>query len=433
MSPEPFEIAALLLTFTSVAGWLNHRFLRLPSSVGMLAAGVIGAVVLLLISRARPDVALVADMLNFITHFDFATVLMGVLLAYLLFAGAMHTDATELLRHPFSIAALSTLGVLVSSLLIAGGLWLAARMVGAPLPFTWAFVFGALISPTDPVAVLATLKLGAPKGALKGVMQGESLFNDGVGVVVFGAALTVAQGGSAHPLPLIGEVGIEALGGALLGGLAGALVVALMKAIDEYSVETGLTLALATGVYALAARLHVSGPIAVVVAGLVVGTPGVRVAMSDQTRRYITGFWTLVDDNLNALLFFLLGLEVVVVLSFTREVWILCATAIPLAVLARAVAVAPTALRLVQSGELRPRQGVVVVWGGLRGGISVALALSVGASPYRETILACTYAVVVFSILVQGMTFPAVLRWSGRGRTAADEAAAEAKAGAAAA
>ena len=410
----PFEVLGLVLAVTSGVGWVNKRFLGLPSSVGLLAAGLLAASGLFAFDHAWPGHAGARGLSDLVARFDFSKVLMGFLLAYLLFAGALHTDAAELARFPVSIGVLSTAGVLISTAVIGAGLWAGARLLGVALPATWAAVFGALISPTDPVAVLAAFRGDDASGKVRSLMEGESLFNDGIGVVVFGAALSVALGGAPAPGPLAGQLLLEVAGGGLLGGAAGLGVLLLMRAIDDYSVETGLSLALATGVYALAGRLHVSGPIGVVVAGLVIGTPGVRVAMSDRTQRYIRGFWELVDDNLNAVLFFLMGLEVVVAFRSTGPVLALCAVAVVLVAAARVAAAGPTLVRLIASRELTPQQAPVVVWGGLRGGISVALALSVPASPYRGLILACTCAVVTFSVLVQGLTFPAVARWAGR-------------------
>ncbi len=410
----PFEILGLVLAVTSGVGWVNKRFLGLPSSVGLLAAGLLAASGLFAFDHVWPGHAGASSLSDLVARFDFSKVLMGFLLAYLLFAGALHTDASELARFPVSIGVLSTVGVLISTAVIAAGLWAGAHVLGVPLPPAWATVFGALISPTDPVAVLAAFRGDDASGKVRSLMEGESLFNDGIGVVVFGAALSVALGGAPAPGPLARQLLLEVAGGGLLGGAAGLGVLLLMRAIDDYSVETGLSLALATGVYALAGRLHVSGPIGVVVAGLVIGTPGVRVAMSERTERYILGFWELVDDNLNAVLFFLLGLEVVVAFHSTGAVLALCAVAVVVVAAARVAAAGPTLARLIASKELTPRQAPVVVWGGLRGGISVALALSIPASPYRGLILACTCAVVTFSVLVQGLTFPAVARWAGR-------------------
>ena len=422
MTFSPFEILALLLAVTSGVGWLNRRFLQLPSSVGLLGVGLLAATALFAVDRMWPGQGATGGLAQAVDRFDFSGALMGFLLAYLLFAGAVHTDVSELAKFPVSIGVLATAGVLVSTGVIAAGLWAAARALGVDLPFAWAAVFGALISPTDPIAVLAAFRSDDSAGKVRSLMEGEALFNDGVGVVVFGGVLALAVGHAPTPVSLGARLLLEMAGGAALGGAAGAVVMLLMRAIDDYSVEAGLSLALATGVYALGARLHVSGPIAVVVAGLVIGSPGVRIAMSDVTQRYVLGFWELVDDNLNAVLFFLVGMEVVVAFRSTASVWALCLAAIPLVAAARVVAVGPTLVRLIGVGELRQRQAPVVVWGGLRGGISVALALSVPPSPYRPLILTCTCAVVIFSVLVQGLTFPGLSRWAARGATAGETA-----------
>ena len=413
-----FEILGLLLAVTSGVGWLNKRVLALPSSVGLLLAGLIAASSIFAFEHLLPGHPAAQDLSGVLARFDFSSVLLNFLLAYLLFAGALNTDATELARFPVSIGVLSTVGVVVSTAVVAAGLWAGARGLGLDLPLAWAVVFGALISPTDPIAVLAAFRGEDASGKVRSLMEGESLFNDGIGVVVFGGALSLALGHAPGLAPLAGELALEVIGGAALGGVAGVAVLLLMRSIDDGSVETGLSLALATGVYALAQRLHVSGPIGVVVAGLVIGTPGVRLAMSHSSERYIMGFWELVDDNLNAVLFFLMGLEVVVAFHATAPILALCALAVVLVAGARVAAAGPTLVRLIASKELTARQAPVVVWGGLRGGISVALALSIPPSPYRNLILACTCSVVTFSVLVQGLTFPRVARWSAEGATA---------------
>ena len=411
----PLELLAMLLGVTSVVGWLNRRYWQLPSSVGLLAVGLVGASVLFGVQRLFPGVESAGDLAGIVARFDFSGALLGFMLAYLLFAGAVHTDASGLARLPVSISLLSTLGVLVSTGVTAVGLWLAARAIGVPLPLAWAAVFGALISPTDPVAVLAAFRGHDRTGKVKSLMQGESLFNDGFGVVVFGAMLSIATGHTPSIAQSLGRTAIEVFGGGAVGAAFGWLVLKLMGGIDDPSVETGLSMALATGAYAVANRFHASGPIAVVVAGLIVGSQGKRVAMSDRTQRYLLGFWELVDDNLNAILFFLVGLEVVVAFMSLGVIVELAIVSILIVAAARTVAVAPTIARLVATRELPIRQGAVVVWGGLRGGISVALALSIPASPQRGLIVTCTCAVVIFSVLVQGLTFPRVADWAARG------------------
>jgi CPA1 family monovalent cation:H+ antiporter len=285
--------------------------------------------------------------------------------------------------------------------------WLGAKVLGLDLPLPWALAFGALISPTDPIAVLATVKGGGLSPRLKTVLQGEALFNDGVGIVVFTAAVAFLTGPAPNGLETVGLVAVEALGGLLLGAAGGWLVIRLMRAIDDYAVEVTLTLALAAGVYALAQPLHVSGPVAAVAAGLLIGAPGAESAMSKATQTYLAHFWTLVDEVLNALLFLLLGFQLLVVRFEPRDIglWLV---AIVLVVAARLLVVAPWGAFFGRQGERGATR--LLMWGGLHGALSLALALTLPPGPARGLILSITYAVVVFSVVVQGLTFPALVR-----------------------
>lgn len=277
------------------------------------------------------------------------------------------------------------------------------QALGLPLTLPWAIVFGALISPTDPVAVLAAVKQGGLSKTLEAVLQGEALFNDGVGIVLFTAAVAIAAGGHPNPMEVVGAVGLEAVGGLALGAAAGWIVVLAMRAIDDYAVEVGLSLALAVAVYALAGSLHLSGPIAVVAAGLVVGDRGLKSAMSEMTQRYVRGFWTLIDEILNALLFLLLGLELLVVPLEIRwaGLWL---AAVGLVMAARFIVVLPLGAYFHLSRQERGA-GLLLGWGGLHGALSLALALSLPEGPARPIILSTTFAVVLSSVLLQGLTF----------------------------
>jgi CPA1 family monovalent cation:H+ antiporter len=321
-------------------------------------------------------------------------------------------DLKELRRRRFAVLTLATVGVLASTLLVGGGVWLAAKAVGVDLPLTWSLVFGALISPTDPVAVLAAVRHGHVSERLRAILQGEALFNDGVGIVVFLALVAFATHGDANPGGVALDVLIKAGGGLALGTALGFIAVRLLKAIDEYAVEVCITVALATGVYALAEALHMSGAIAVVAAGLFVGATGMQTAMSDLTQRYVQGFWTLIDEILNALLFFLLGLEMLVVPLDTRYsgLW---AVAIPLVVLVRLAIVFPWGAYF-HFREAERAPSLVLGWGGLRGALSLALALNIPNVTQRPLILSLTYAVVVFSVAVQGLTFGRLASWASR-------------------
>jgi monovalent cation:H+ antiporter, CPA1 family len=408
-----FDLAAIFLGLVAAAGWVNSRWLRLPPSVAMLAVGVLGSLLIAALRHA-PGVGPAAEALMApIARVNFPETVVGYMLAFLLFAGSMQVDLEELRRRHAEVWSLATFGVLASTGIVGFGVWAAAAALRLPLPLPWAFVFGALISPTDPVAVLATVKTGQLSKSLQAVLQGEALFNDGVGIVVFLAALAFAvDGGALQPGRAALQVLGEAAGGLLLGAGAGFLVVRAMRAIDDYAVEVALSLALALGVYAGGQALHLSGAIAAVAAGLMVGDSGVRTAMSDLTRRYVLGFWTLVDEILNALLFLLLGLQTAVLPLDLRHLG-LAAAAVPLVLLARLAVVLPWGawyrFRMQERGA-----SLILAWGGLRGALSLALALQTPQGPARDVILAITYAVVVFAVVVQGLSFEPLVAALGR-------------------
>jgi len=407
-----FDLIAVLLVLTAAFGWINHVVLKLPQTIGLLVMALLASFVLVGIELAFPQLGLYEDAVAVLKQVDFESTVLDGMLAFLLFAGALHVDFNAMRSRVGTIAIMATGGVLLSTLLVGTGFWLLASLFGLPMPLIWAMVFGALISPTDPVAVLSTLKQVKVPAALESVMTGESLFNDGVGVVLFTVVLAAASslGGDGLDPVHIGELFlVEAVGGGLLGLVAGYIAYRAMRAIDDYPVEVLISLALVTGLYALASKLHMSGPIAVVVAGLLVGHRGPVDALSEQTQRFMFGFWTLIDEILNSVLFLLIGLEVLV-LRFDLSFIALALATIPLALGARLISVAlpVTMLRWrtsVSHGAVR-----VLTWGGLRGGISVALALSLPESDIKTIILAATYAVVVFTIIVQGLTLAPLVR-----------------------
>lgn len=396
-----FDLAAVFLSLVAVGGWLNARTLRLPHGVAMLFVGLAGAFGVYTLQWLRPELA--ATVIGALGQFDFAQTVLGYLLAFLLFAGAMQVDLAELRRRRLAVWTLATVGVAASTAIVGTGVWLAASVLGIALPLPWAMVFGALISPTDPIAVLATVKRGELSKALRVILQGEALFNDGVGIVVFTALLAYAAGFSPSPMDALWGVFFQAAGGLALGALGGLAVLRAMRAIDDFVVEVSLTLALAMGVYVLAQAIHLSGPIAVVGAGLLIGDHHAREAMSDTTQVYLKSFWTLVDEILNALLFFLLGLQLLVVPLEVR-LGGLCAAAVVLVVLTRFVVVLPWGSYLHLRREERGAN-VILAWGGLHGALSLALALSIPPGPYKSVILVLTYAVVAFSVTAQGLTF----------------------------
>ncbi|MBU2146831.1 MAG: sodium:proton antiporter [Alphaproteobacteria bacterium] len=401
-----FDLIALLLVLTATFGWINHRFIKLPNTIGMLVMGLASSLLLIAFELSVPEISLYEDLTQLVGEFDFQNTVLNGMLAFLLFAGALHVDLGLLRMRAAVVGTMATLGVLISTAVVGLGFWGFAQLVGVDISLPWAMVFGALISPTDPVAVLSTLKAVRVPKSLEVDMIGESLFNDGVGVVIFAVILSLAVGlqGGAVDLAHVAELFVvEALGGALLGLIAGYIAYRAMLAIDDYPIEVLISLALVTGAYALAAKLHLSGPIAVVVGGLLIGNRGAALAMSDETQRYLFGFWTLIDEMLNSVLFLLIGLEVLVLRYDPSFVW-LALVSIPLVLLGRLLAVSMPVLALSARQDFVRGTIPVLVWGGLRGGISVALALSIPEVAEKSVLLAATYTVVVFTIVVQGLS-----------------------------
>jgi|SRR5579871_1933877 len=402
---SPIDLTAIFLGLSALIGWLNLRLFRLPPGVAMLATGLVGTLSLVGLDRVWPALGLGRAVGLILRQVDFSATVLRFFLAYLLFAGAMHVDLEALRRRWRTAAVLATLGVVISATVIGASFWLAARLLHVSISFAWCLVFGVLISPTDPVAVLSALRRTSLVSDIRALIEGEALFNDGVGVVLFGAALILAGGGAAaSPLGIAGGVLVQAGGGAALGFAAGFVAIGAMRMIDDYVVEVGITLALATGVYALAQALSFSGPIAVVVAGLMLGRHTRHETMSEQTRRYTRAFWTIVDENMNGILFLLVGLEVFA-LRFSVLIGVLAATAIVLVMLGRLGSMAgPAALLAVLDGGIKRGLVGVMTWAGVRGGLSLAMALSLPLARERPIILASTYVVVVFSVIVQSLT-----------------------------
>lgn len=481
-----FNTAAVLLGLAAAFAYINARVLRLPSSIGLMLQAL-GLSIAVMLGHLFPHAELgVFDAAsNLVRGIDFDDTLLNGLLGYLLFAGALHVDLSDLREQGWPVAILATLGVVASTLLVGAGVWLLLPVLGLNLSFIYCLLFGSIIAPTDPIAVLATLKrLGAPR-TLATKVAGESLFNDGVGVVVFLALMGVAglgghdeapaadhdatpvlsaaadsdaphhatvpetvvervEGAVTHAVEVGSESGDEASdeqhdgdvsvwsvlqlfaweagGGAVLGAMLGLLAYLMLRGIDDYPAEALITLALVTGGYALALMLHVSGPIGMVVAGLFIGNHGRAFAMSDHTREHLDTFWELIDEILNAVLFVLIGLEVLVLVLDGRYL-LAGALAIPLTVLARFMSVGGTITALRPLRDFTPHAAKVVTWAGMRGGISVALALTlrqgvrdqpgVVSEAGADLILTMTYVVVVFSIVVQGLTIGPMLRWLG--------------------
>jgi CPA1 family monovalent cation:H+ antiporter len=397
-----FNIASLLIVLAALFSYVNYRYLKLPTTVGLMLISLVMSLALIGLSRVGFDLERRAEEL--LGTIDFNETLMHGMLSFLLFAGALHINLDDLAKQKWVISVLATTGVITSALIVAALTWLMAELLGLHLPWIYCLLFGALISPTDPIAVLGILKTAKAPKSLETKITGESLFNDGVAVVVFIVLLRIAAGsadiGASQVILLFL---IEAVGGVLFGFAIGWLTYRMLKQVDNYQVEILITLALVMGGYALADTLHVSGPIAMVVAGLLIGNHGRMLAMSDTTREHLDTFWELVDEILNAVLFVLIGLEVLV-LTFTQQYLLAGLFAVPMVLLARFISVGFPIGLLRRVRTFSPHVVKILTWGGLRGGISVALALSLPQSPARGVIVAMTYIVVVFSILVQGLT-----------------------------
>jgi CPA1 family monovalent cation:H+ antiporter len=412
-----FEIAAVMLSLSALFGWINHAFLKLPHTIGLLIMALVSSLVLLGLEIIFPALGLTDTFQAMIGQIDFNETVMKGMLAFLLFAGALHVDMTFLHSKRWAIGLMATIGVLISTAIVGGGFYLVAQLLGLQIPFIWALVFGALISPTDPVAVLSILKTVSMPQELEAKIAGESLFNDGVGVVVFTIIVAIAAGSGAHGAEHVGPAQIaelffvEAGGGAVLGLVTGWLAYKAMAMIDEHAIEILITLGIVAGTYALAQRLHLSGPIAVVIAGLLIGNKGAEFAMSERTRTYLFGFWEMIDEILNSVLFLLIGLEILVLSSsMDAKYGLVVLLAIPLVLIARFTAVLIPIKFLGLFKSFTKGAIPVLTWGGLRGGISVALALSLPDVPEKPLILTATYGVVIFSIIVQGLTVKNVVQ-----------------------
>ncbi len=403
-----FEIAVVCLVITAVLAYVNHRFVGLPTTIGVMAIALLMSLGLIALDRLGFG-ALRDYETALLRSIDFSDLLMQGMLSLLLFAGALHIDLSALRAYKWPVGLLAVLGTVLSTVIVGVGLYALLPLLGLELSLAHCLLFGALISPTDPIAVIAILKSAGAPDNVNLVVSGESLFNDGVGVVLFSLLLTVATRGETPSLAdgallLMHEAG----GGLLLGALLGGVLFYMLRSIDSYQVEVLLTLAGVLGGYELASHLHVSGPLAMVVAGLIVGNQGRAYAMSDTTRHHVDLFWELLDEILNAVLFVLLGLEIVLV-AFDGRVLLAAGLAIAVALLARLLSVGVPVATMRRVFPLPDGAWKVLTWGGLRGGISVALALSLPPGPQRDLMLAMTYAVVVFSILAQGLTIKGVI------------------------
>ncbi len=410
------DAAAVLVTLSAVFSYLNYRYVRLPSAIGLMLIALCLSLILLALGKlGLGNLEQTAE--SFIRSIDFNRTLMHGMLSFLLFAGALHVNLRDLAAQKWIVGSLATFGTVASTFVVGTLFFFITRALGFEIGFSYCLLFGALISPTDPIAVLGILKTaGAPK-SLETKITGESLFNDGIGVVVFIVLLGLVTGGQ-EPSP--GHIALlfaeEALGGIVFGLVIGGIAYWMLSRVDNYSVEVLITLAVVMGGYSLAVAIHTSGPIAMVVAGLVIGNHGRRLAMSERTREHLDLFWELVDEILNTVLFVLIGLELLI-LELSGKALTAGLIAIPLVLLTRFLCVGTPVKLLEFRRSFTPGAVRILTWGGLRGGISVALALSIPAGPERDLILTVTYTVVVFSILVQGLTIgPLVKSMTGQTR-----------------
>lgn len=403
-------IVTALVVLAALFGYINVRFLGLPITIGLMLVSIVFSLLVLALGFINPSIIALEEQL--VGAIDFRGLLMDGMLSLLLFAGALHVDFGKLTTYRWPIIVFATIGVLTSTALVGVLSWLLLGLLGQPTELIYCLLFGALISPTDPIAALGILqKLGVPK-KLEIKIVGESLLNDGIGVVVFITLFQIAQLGVDEVAAV--EIGLlfleEVGGGVLLGLVLGSLAWYLLRTIDNYEAEVLITLGIVMGGYWLASRLHFSGPLAMVIAGLMIGNQMFRTGtMSDRTALYVDKFWEILDLLLNAVLFVLIGLEIVV-LPFNGPFFLAGLAVIPVVLLARWLALAPPIALFSRRLEFEPHTHLIMTWGGLRGGISIALALSLTPAMPRDLILSMTYTVVVFSIIVQGLTVDGLVR-----------------------
>jgi len=404
------SITSILITVSALFAYVNYRTLKLPNTIGIMVCSLIFSLVLVMLGHFgySEGVSIASEIVG---QIEFDNTLLNGMLGFLLFAGAMHIDLDHLLARKWTIGILASVGVITSMFLVAGGAYFLFQWFGFNVPFIFCLLFGSLISPTDPIAVMGILKTAGASKSLEIKIAGESLFNDGVAIVIFLAIFGMAINGEAFDPQHIALLFVqEAFGGALFGFVCGWVVLQMLRQVDNYQVEILLTLALVSGGATAAAGLHLSAPIAVVVAGLMIGNHGRRDAMSNTTVQHLDTFWELIDEILNAVLFLIIGLEVMV-LSLDIKTWAMGLVMAIMVLLARTISVGiPVNVLRRMNKDFHPHAVKILTWGGLRGGISVALALSIPTSPERDLIVAVTYVIVVLSILVQGLTIGKLIK-----------------------
>jgi CPA1 family monovalent cation:H+ antiporter len=396
-----------ILTFTivlaAVFAYINHKLIKWPPTIGIMVLSLVSSVILATLGRYFPLLSDKAKELA--SSIDFHDILMNFMLSFLLFAGAIHIDARKLKKERWPVLILSTLGILISTILVGGMLWYLLRVFQLPIPFIYCLLFGSLISPTDPIAVLAILKAAHIPSSLETKISGESLFNDGVAVVLFITIFEVSRYGIADvSFFSVGKLFLqEAVGGMLFGAVLGYAGFFALRSMDDYKVEVLTTIAVVMGGYWAAQHLHVSGPLAMVVAGIIMGNKVKDEAISDESRDYLGKFWELIDEILNAVLFLLIGLEMLIIKT-NPVIFLIGLVTIVIVLAARFVSVLFPILLMRFKIKFEQHAVLILTWGGLRGGLSVALALSLTTEMHRDEFVLITYIVVVFSILIQGLT-----------------------------
>jgi CPA1 family monovalent cation:H+ antiporter len=405
---DAISAAAAVITLAALFSWVNHRYIRQPASIALLLFSLVLSLGLVALGKLGLDPH--GHARGALGAIELDRALLDSMLSFLLFAGTLHVDLGELERRKWPIGFLASAGVVVCAVLAGAALWAIFSVLGHPMPVIYCLLFGALISPTDPIAVLAILKSARVGKPLQAKLAGESLLNDGFGVVLFVLFLGVATGGEKTTF---GDAALllarEVIGGGALGLVLGYGAYRMLASVDNYKVEILLTLALVMGGYALALALRVSGPIAIVAAGILIGNHGRKYAMSAASRERLDDFWELVDEILVAVLFVMIGLELLKLRFDATYAWA-AVFAVPAVLLARLISVAVARVVPALREDFPPYVIGILTWGGLRGGISVALALSLPRGPHRDAIITVTYGVVLFSILVQGLTLSRVLR-----------------------
>ena len=407
---EVFVLFSILITLAAFFSFVNVRLFKLPSGISLMMMGTLVALALVSAGYFSSDIA--AEIKAKLSLINFSEFLLGILLSFLLFAGSLHVQLNDLRKAAKSIGSFATFGTVLSTFIIGVIFYFLMQVFQHPVPVIYCLLFGALISPTDPIAVMSILTKANLSKSIETNIVGESLFNDGIGVVIFATIANIVVVGLENTSATgIGLLFLrEAAGGIVTGLIVGFLGYRMMKSIDNFQTEILISLAMVMGGYSLCHYLHVSGPLAMVVAGIMTGNRGKELAMSDTTRDYLGKFWEVTDEILNAVLFMLIGLEIVVVNFQFSYIFIGIITAI-LVVLARYISLWIPAWSFGFKKELGTKTLAIMTWGGLRGGISIALALSMPSNPYKNTIVSITFVVVLFSVLVQGFSINKLIKW----------------------